>query len=757
MGILMEMVARYQKAGTYADAGEGRLAFKLNDQPIEEKFAMAVSLVRPDRIRVTAYEMTMVSDGQQFHAATSDLPDLVIERAAAVPLTLEAVYSDPYLTQQLLTERVASGPPQLELLLGENPVESLTGQSKAVELLAASKIDEATCDRVAIEREDGSLILWIDSSSRLLRRIEYPTIALQNQIQADGTVTDLTLSVDFIGARRDEPIDDVAFAFEVPESAQRVKRLLGPPPPPPSALLGKEAPDFKFPLAGGGKVERDGLAGRVVVLEFWASGEDVCLQSLSKLALLKARYASDDRLMFLTVNVDPVEKFSDNDLQREFAREGIELTIGRDPGFDGARAFGVTGLPSRFVIGADGVVQDHVVGINPQITAEFPEALKRLLDGKSLAEERSTAYARILDDFQKSMQEEPQGTAPTAPARPVPATNIALRTDPRQIQLAPRFRIDQVKSPGNILFLDGSDGATTILVQEGFDSVAELSADGTVVRRHDLGLGESAVVAFLRTAVDGGGQRTFVGSASAQQQLHVYDGSWVKRMSYPEGEHPGIADVLLADLDRNGELELVVSYWDVVGVHGVTLAGQRMWAQRGIENVFRLALGDEDESAGPVILATHGGGDVAVLDGGGQVRREFRVGGRFLRSIHSADLDRDGQFEYCGIAATNEGEELLVGFNLDGEELWSYAFPQGVHQTPVEMLTSGPVGSSLVWCLAAADGSIQFIDAAGNEIDSFCTGVTLHGVALGLAGGENVLVVSGDDAVEAWIVTNPVR
>ena len=79
----------------------------------------------------------------------------------------------------------------------------------------------------------------------------------------------------------------------------------------------------------------------------------------------------------------------------------------------------------------------------------------------------------------------------------------------------------------------------------------------------------------------------------------MLDANGKQVLTYPEdalkSPHSGIADVQLGDLDGDGKLKIYVGYLGVVGVQAVSLEGKRLWTNRSVSNVTRLAIGPADE------------------------------------------------------------------------------------------------------------------------------------------------------------------
>jgi len=211
--LLEAMVAAYQMASSYSDQGTVRLFAQLEGNTIDETEHFSVALVRPNKLRMEAYQVVVVCDGERFRATIGDLPDQVLSRPAPAALTVEDTFDD----QVLLT--VVRG----------------------------------------FSRPEGILTLWIDQETLALRRIVYPGEALRPALSQLGTVQSVSLVADFAGAQFNAPVRPQTFSLEVPPEAREVEFFV---PPHPAQLLGKKVPPFKFFTLDKKPVTPADIAGR---------------------------------------------------------------------------------------------------------------------------------------------------------------------------------------------------------------------------------------------------------------------------------------------------------------------------------------------------------------------------------------------------------------------------------------------------------------------------------------------------------------
>lgn len=732
--IISKLAETYRAATSYEDQAVFREIVKEpGGEPLAYETHLSVAFERPNKIRANIGGAIILSNGQKIYGSYYDVPGYVAVRETPQTLTPEDVFFDPRLGKDGLPAL------QIGLLLNDNMADALLSEAAArPDLLEPSEIEGHPCYRVRFIRRmvtaaeqtlEGQEVYWIDQESFVLRRIEIPA--------ADGAER----SLEFVAAKLNVELGENAFAVEL-DGAKEVKRFVGPAY---AASLGKMAEGYEFVALDGEKLTPESLAGKVVVLDFWME-HPASLANLPRLKELKSKFAGNDKVRIVSVNIDPAatpEKVA------EIAKTlNLDLTLAREatPGAAGG-VFGFNNFPYIFILGPDGVVQYCEMGYGT-IPGDDPvprlqEKIDAILAGTDVA-------GQMIAEFEAAMSTDaPESVGGTTR----PPTAVAPASAPQAITLEPAWTA-AVTNPGNILVVPGADGKPRILVHEGYHGVVELSPTGEIVNRPDLKFDD--VIAFTRTAVSSSGKRYFAVAAESQQQARVYDQDWNLVLAYPEAgaSHPGIADVQLIDLDNSGEPQLVIGYFDIVGIQAVKLSGERTWWNRSPRDVMSIASSKLLNGSTMLLCCnTQPSGALASIKADGTRGDDLRVGTRFIRKMASVDLNGDGFAEYCGLAVAEDGSDIAVGFSTDGTELWFHPLPPG-QQPILQQLGHGTlVGDQPQWVIAAADGSLSCYSPGGSVLDSFATGKVIQGFGVVEADGPRLLLISTENGVEAFKVT----
>ncbi|MDZ7617987.1 MAG: redoxin domain-containing protein, partial [Patescibacteria group bacterium] len=673
---------------------------------------------------VELYEVKALFADGMLHAASERLPGQVVARKTPSELSLGSLNRTQVLAPAL-GPAFAEHLTRLVLLLDSEGLSHLLDGAEEPELAEAGEIEGRPCHRVRIRREGQVATLWIDQQSFVLRRIVLPADGAVAGIP--GEIRSASLVAEFTAAQLNAAIPPEAFQFEVPEGAEVVKFFQLPHP---ADLLGKQANEFQFAGTAGDTVDRQSLAGKVAVLDFWALDCEPCRASLPALDVVRRQYAGNPNVVFLAVNVDPPDT-ADAALAPLFTELDVQMPIVRDRQQHAFSTFRIPGVPTLFVLDGKGVVQYYAIGANPRVKEELPKVIETLLAGSNTFESQQKQYQEQLRQTEEILDRAETSSAESMEAEPLfPEARITPRSEPRNMRLAQLWTNTELKSPGNLLAFRRADGQPAIAVVDAWKRIAELSLDGKLLAAHEPAIEPAELFNALRSATDVEGKRYFAAVAlmSGQQRFHLLDGQFRLLLSFPsdavKNPHSGIADVQLADLAGNGVLRAYVGYWGEVGVQEVSLTGERTWGNRNVPNVQKMAVAAPNANGARRVLCANVTSTLAVLDADGTMATPLSLGDRLVGWIASADLEGDGPMAYCALAAETLGENEAIGLTIDGNHAriaWTYRLPDGISRQPVEPITFGRLTAEGPgqWILPGPDGSVHILSVDGKLLDSF--------------------------------------
>lgn len=134
--------------------------------------------------------------------------------------------------------------------------------------------------------------------------------------------------------------------------------------------VGQPAPGFSLPALAGERVTLDAHAGKVRLINFWASWCEPCRHELPALDQLRRRYQQQE-FEIIGISVD-----SSEDNARAFAnRFPVDYPLAIDSSFEVAKAYHAMGMPTSYVVGRDGRIVAVITGFSPDKLRQIDAAV----------------------------------------------------------------------------------------------------------------------------------------------------------------------------------------------------------------------------------------------------------------------------------------------------------------------------------------------------------------------------------------------
>ncbi len=358
--LIDQVVQKYADARTLQFEGTIQLNATLNGEKHSERTSFKSSFQTPNRFRHDLTdEISIAADGskaqvfmsQQNRFIETDTPDKRSPTSEWDARVIDLLFEQ---NPSMLLAAYSDG--AKKALGAGGKVEMELNQSLPPEANDAASGSKWTVLSFSHDSVDSKV--YVDPSTLLIRHVRRD---MSGKLNKRGVPTPATaiVSIDYMKALVNEPVDQKAFTLAIPENATLIRQ--------PAANvemrtnnaatpIGSEAPDFELKDAGGKSRTLGEFAGKVLVLDFWATWCGPCRAGMPHLdKLLKAN--AEKGLVVFAVNLretpEKAQKFIDDN--------SLSLEVLYDDG-KVAQKYGVSGIPHSVVIGRDGKVAAVVVG-----------------------------------------------------------------------------------------------------------------------------------------------------------------------------------------------------------------------------------------------------------------------------------------------------------------------------------------------------------------------------------------------------------
>ena len=163
--VIDECRQAYQKLTSYEDEGYVRLAYRMKGELLEDRAPLSIAFQRPGMLGIRAYSVEAgPKDGrwrlQLRDSGKSAVAGQVISRAVPVKADFAWLLSDPAISEELAAG-LAGFPPQLDMLLGPNPMRGLVDDSALLKLDTPETVGGELCHVVNVTQGPALYRLWI--------------------------------------------------------------------------------------------------------------------------------------------------------------------------------------------------------------------------------------------------------------------------------------------------------------------------------------------------------------------------------------------------------------------------------------------------------------------------------------------------------------------------------------------------------------------------------------------------------------------
>ena len=139
-------------------------------------------------------------------------------------------------------------------------------------------------------------------------------------------------------------------------------------------LIGAKAPDFDLKAQhGGSRASLAAVAGKVVIVDFWATWCDPCKESFPHYQAMLDRHGGELAVIGVSVDEEPSGVAN-------FGRQtGVSFPLAWDDGQSVSRQYSPSTMPTSFVIDKNGIVRYVHAGFRSGDEAELEQRVTELL------------------------------------------------------------------------------------------------------------------------------------------------------------------------------------------------------------------------------------------------------------------------------------------------------------------------------------------------------------------------------------------
>jgi thiol-disulfide isomerase/thioredoxin len=404
--LLQQVIQRYRRAGAYSDDGQVTLKYRANGRQFVDSAPYRIAFHRERKLLANVYQTTIDANDTRFRSRiASDDPELrqqFLDRDSPRGITWAALTEDPILRNSI--ERgLGRFPIVLELLLAPNPLSSFADQQQFPRRLLENRtIEGHDCCGLQVDTPDGSFVFWIDTSSYIVRRVQFPVLDIAAKMAAESGAENIQVTAELRRARFEWDADPSAEPLAPSDGDRVVDQFVLPPDPLPTDLLGRKIPPFALQSLAGNDIDSTQWHGRVVLLH-WFIDHPACKASLQLFDKTARQYAGNQHVSFFAVSAASNEASSEQ-IHQLLRTWDVTTPVLRDSDAVGRDLFHIPALPAIMALGTDGRLQIYELTYIPRLDELLSEGVQQLLAGEDLAQQVLNRFDESQRNYQRLLE-----------------------------------------------------------------------------------------------------------------------------------------------------------------------------------------------------------------------------------------------------------------------------------------------------------------------------------------------------------------
>jgi peroxiredoxin/outer membrane lipoprotein-sorting protein len=313
-----------------------------------------LALKGPEKVRVLSKsgenERLLVSNGQSTWRALPKQKVWAVEKVAAVSLDDDDAESNGVPRDLLGSAKVQ--------LLQRYPLIAKMAIDPAIVKEESVKVGGKKVDcyviKTLVNKDRNEL--WIDKASHFVVQHKQ-----QGSVKTTLGATEISVTTKLKAFKLNSDVGDSLFAFEAPAKWKEAEKLDFPGE---ARLLavGSRASAFSLKSLEGEPVSLDAFAGKVVVLDFWATWCPPCREEMPHLDKLYKELAPRG-LQLLSISTE-----DKGTLSGFIKKHKYSMPVLIDDKRDVTRKYGIRAFPTLYILDRQGVVRESLVGSRSEST-----------------------------------------------------------------------------------------------------------------------------------------------------------------------------------------------------------------------------------------------------------------------------------------------------------------------------------------------------------------------------------------------------